>query len=137
MPPARTPAEYAGRERFLHCAVSAAVNRADLPATALAEVLAGHGGWNPWLHPAEQERAVQLATVAHRRHLHLRAVMAEKAARHDAQLGLSTRDSLRRETAIAASRAAAVRHLTPGLRYGQASRPRRAVQFRGGGAAAY
>jgi hypothetical protein len=127
MPLAFTPAEYADRERFLHRAVGVAVDRGDLPATALAEVLAGDGCWNPWLHPVEQERAVQQAVAGHRRHLHQRATMAEKAARHDAQLALATRDSLRRETALAASRAAAVRHLAPGPRRGPAPRPRRAV----------
>ncbi|GAA3341765.1 hypothetical protein GCM10020358_34350 [Amorphoplanes nipponensis] len=116
MPAARTPAEYADRERFLHRTIVAAAGRGDLPATAPAEALAGHGGWNPWLHPVEQEFAVQRATVAHRRRLHQRAVMAEKAARHDAQLARTTRDSLRREAAVAVARAAAVRHLTPRVR---------------------
>jgi hypothetical protein len=127
MPAADTPAEHADRERFLHRTVSAAVTRGDLPATALAEALAGQRGWHPWLHPVEQERAVQQATVAHRRHLHQRAVMAEKAARHDAQLACSARNSLRRETVAAVAQAAPVRHLVPDLRPGEASRPRWAV----------
>jgi hypothetical protein len=101
MPAARTPAEFADRERFLHYAVGAAVDRGDLPAAALADALAGRGDWNPWLHPAEQERAVQQAVAAHRRHLYQRAAMAEKAARHDAHLALRTRDSLQREAAAA------------------------------------
>ena len=127
MPAARTPAEYADRERFLHRALGAAVDRGDLPAGAAAEALAGQGGWNPWLHPVDQERAVQQAVAAHRRALHQRAVMAEKAARHDARLAVATRDSLRRETAVAVARAGAVRHLAPALRHRPASRPRRAV----------
>jgi hypothetical protein len=127
MPAARTPAEYADRERFLHWAVGAAVDRGDLPATALTEAHAGLGGWQPQLHPVEQERAVQQATAAHRHRLYQRAVMAEKAARHDAHLALSTRDSLRRETAAAVARAAAVRHLAPARRRQAVSRPRRAV----------
>ena len=127
MPLAFTPAEFADRERFLHRAVGAAVDRGDLPATTPAEVLAGDGRWNPWLHPVEQERAVQRAVVAYRRQLHQRATMAEKSARHDAQLAIATRDSLRRENAAAAVRAAAVRHLVPVPRRGRAPRARRAV----------
>jgi len=127
MPAACTPADYADRERFLHTAVRAAAGRGDLPADAVAEVLAGHGGWNPWLHPVEQERVVQEATVAHRRHLYRRATMAEKAARHDARLAGSARDSLRRETAVAVVQAAAVRHLAPALRPGRTARPRQTV----------
>ena len=127
MPLAFTPAEYADRERFLHRTIGVAVDRGDLPASAVAGVLAGDGPWNPWLHPVEQERAVQHAVVAYRRHLHRRATMAEKAARHDAQLAIATRDSLRRENAAAAVRAAAVRHLVPAPRRGRAPRARRAV----------
>lgn len=127
MPPARTPAEYAERERFLHRAVGAAVDRGDLPTGALAEALAGQGGWNPWLHPVEQERVVQQATVAHRRELYQQAAMAEKAARHDARLAVSARDSLQREAAVAAARATTVRHLVPGPRRGLVSRPRQTV----------
>jgi hypothetical protein len=127
MPAARTPDDYADRERFLHRTLGAAVDRGDLPAGAAAEALAGHGGWNPWLHPVEQECAVQLAVTAHRRALHQRAVMAEKAARHDARLAAATRDSLRHESTAAVARAATVRHLVPVVRHRPASRPRQAV----------
>jgi hypothetical protein len=123
MPDAGTPAEHAERERFLHRAIGAAVDRGDLP----AEALTGDGGWDPSLHPVEQERAVQQATVAHRRALYQRAVMAEKAVRHDARLAVATRDSLRQEAAVAVARAGAVRHLAPVLRPGPVSRPGRAV----------
>jgi hypothetical protein len=109
MPAAHGPADRADRERFLHVAVAAAVARGDLP----AEARAGRGGWNPELHPVEQEFAVQQAAVAHRRHLSERAVMTAKAARHDARLAFANRDSLRRETGVAVVRAAAVRHLVP------------------------
>jgi hypothetical protein len=127
MPAAQTPAESADRARFLHQAIAAAVTRGDLPAGAATEARAGRGGWDPALHPVEQERAVQQATVAHRRHLHERAIMAAKAARHDARLALANRDSLRRETAAAVVRAAAVRHLAPAPRRAPAARTQRAV----------
>jgi hypothetical protein len=125
MPAACTPAEYADRERFLHLAVRAAVSRGDLPAGTVAEAQDGHPGWNPRLHPVEQERVVQEATVAHRRRLYQLATMAEKASRHDALLAVSARDSLRRETAVAVAQAAAVRHLAPSRRPDRTARPRR------------
>lgn len=111
MPPARTPADYADRERFLHRAVHAAVDRGDLPAAALTDARTGRGTWNPWLHPAEQEIAVLRAVSAHRHHVYLRAVTAERTARHDARLACEARDSLHREAAAAVTRAAPVRHL--------------------------
>ncbi|MGW4948548.1 hypothetical protein ACWEOZ_43955 [Actinoplanes sp. NPDC004185] len=123
MPDARTTAEHAERERFLHRALRAAVGRGDLPAEALTE----DSDWDRSLHPVEQERAVQRAIVAHRHALYQRAVMAEKAVRHDARLAVATRDSLRQETAVAVARAGAVRHLAPDLRPGPVSRPRRTV----------
>jgi hypothetical protein len=53
--------------------------------------------------------------------------MAEKAARHDAQLAVANRDSLRREAVTAVARAAAVRHLAPAPRQRPVPRPRRVV----------
>ncbi|BBH68481.1 hypothetical protein ACTI_51660 [Actinoplanes sp. OR16] len=118
----RTPSEYADRESFLLRTVGAAVSRGDLPADALT-------GFDPRLHPVEQELAVQRAIVAHRWELHLRAQEAEKAAWHDSQLATATRDSLRRETGEAAAQAAALyRHLP--------RRDSRVVQARGFGWAA-
>ncbi|MFI6070351.1 hypothetical protein ACIA5C_02035 [Actinoplanes sp. NPDC051343] len=113
MPAARTPDEYADRERFLHRTVRAAVDRGDLPSTALADVLAGQGAFNPWLHPVDQELAVHRAIAAHRYEVHRQATAAEQAAWHDARLAVSSRDSLRQEAAAAITEAASVRHLLP------------------------
>ncbi|MEU4624495.1 hypothetical protein AB0G04_31550 [Actinoplanes sp. NPDC023801] len=98
------PAEYAFRERFLHEGVRAAVARGELPATALADVLAGCGGWDPRLHPVEQELVLQRAAAAHLEWVHRAAVAAERAAWHDVQLARRGRDSLRREAVLAESR---------------------------------
>ncbi|MGX6601625.1 hypothetical protein ACWKSP_05725 [Micromonosporaceae bacterium Da 78-11] len=106
---ARTPAEYADRERFLHRTVRDAVDRGDLPATALTDACAGRGGWNPWLHPAEQELAVRQAVAAHRHHLYLQAAAAERTAWHDTVLAASTRASLQQEALTAMARAARIR----------------------------
>lgn len=100
------PAEYASRERFLHEQVRAAVSRAELPVSALVDVLAGRAGWDPCLHPAEQEIALYRACAEHLERVHRAAVVAERAAWHDTQLARRGRDSLRREAEIAESRVA-------------------------------
>ena len=112
---APTPAEYADRERYLHRAVRAAADRGDLPATAVADALAGRG-WDARLHPFDQDVAVARATVAHRRECCRLAAAAEVTASHDAQLAVRSRDSLRREYVTAAVRAAEVHHLVPANR---------------------
>jgi hypothetical protein len=112
---APTPAEYADRERYLHRAVRAAAARGDLPASAVGDALAGEG-WDARLHPFDQDVAVARAIVAHRHECYRRAVAAEAATSHDAQLSVRSRDSLRREFVVAASRAAAVHHLVPATR---------------------
>jgi hypothetical protein len=116
MPVARTPGEYADRERLLHRTVRVAVDRGDLPATALADALSGRRGFNPGLHPADQELAVLQAVTEHRRHQHRQAAAAEQAAWHDARLARSSRESLRRAASAALAQAAAVRHLVPPTR---------------------
>ena len=107
----RNPAEYAYRERFLHMAVGAAVERGELPAGAVADALAGRDGWQPWLHPAEQEIVVQRAGARHLERLYRQAVLAERVAWHDVQLARRSWDSLQREAAAAEVQAATVRHL--------------------------
>ncbi|GIF15832.1 hypothetical protein [Actinoplanes teichomyceticus] len=110
---ARTAADYAARERHLHRAVRAAVERGDLPAAALTAAVAGRDGWDPRLHPVQQELVLLRAVAAHRHRLFRQAAVAERTAWHDAQLAAATRDSLRREAALAHARADAVRHDLP------------------------
>jgi hypothetical protein len=112
---APTPAEYADRERYLHRALHAAVTRGDLPPTALTDAQAGHG-WDPRLHPLDQDLAIAHATVANRRACYHQAATAEATAVHDAQLAARTRDSLHREYVTAAVQAANVHHLLPTTR---------------------
>ncbi|HWS37414.1 MAG TPA: hypothetical protein VN408_32385 [Actinoplanes sp.] len=106
----RTTTEYAFRERFLLRAVAEAVERGDLPDTVAADLSAGEGGWNPRLHPVEQELVLHRAIAAVRYHRYRQAVDTEAAAQHDAQLASATRDSLRREVATASEQATAQRH---------------------------
>ncbi|MEV4812860.1 hypothetical protein [Micromonospora avicenniae] len=58
---ARTPAEYAARERHLHRVATAAYWRGDLTLRQLGDVFGHRDGWDPRLHPVEQE--VHLARV--------------------------------------------------------------------------
>lgn len=123
--PASTPdpAEYAQRERFLHRAVWGAAKRDELPAGAVADAQAGRAGWDPRLHPMDQEIVVLRAAAGHLRGRYRAAEMAERAAWHDAELARRTRDSLRAEAAAAAAHAAPLRHLLP-------ARSRRAAHAR-------
>jgi hypothetical protein len=105
---APTPAEYAGRERYLHRVVRAAADRGDLPADALTSQ-----DWDPRLHPFDQDVAVARAVADHLRESCRLAAAREATAVHDAQLAARSRDSLHQEFAAAALRAAAVHHLAP------------------------
>ncbi|WP_067494881.1 hypothetical protein [Actinoplanes sp. TFC3] len=105
-----SPSEYASRERWLHQAVSAAAERGELPASAVADALAGRG-WDATLHPFDQELAVLVASAAYLRAEHHRSMAAEDAAWHDAYLARRTADDLRREAAAATVEALSVRHL--------------------------
>ncbi|GAA0490024.1 hypothetical protein Ade02nite_24500 [Paractinoplanes deccanensis] len=108
---AQTPTEYAARERFLHRAVREAAAHGWLPTAAVADALAGRAGWDPRLHPLEQELVVCRAAEGHLRDRYERAVLAERAARHDAWLARTTGDSLRQESWAATDRATRLRHL--------------------------
>jgi len=110
---ARTPTEYAARERFLHRTVRTAAGHGWLPAAAAADALAGRGGWDARLHPLDQELVVSRAAAGHLRDRYERAVAAERGARHDADLARRTSDSLRHESRTAAEHTAGLRHLLP------------------------
>ncbi|MFI5937319.1 hypothetical protein [Actinoplanes sp. NPDC051494] len=97
-----TPTEYAGRERYLHRAVSAAADRGDLPVSAVADAYAGRG-WDARLDPFDQELAVLRAAVAHRGAGYRRAVAEEQRAWHDLHLARTVRADLHTQRATAAT----------------------------------
>jgi hypothetical protein len=107
----RTCEEYAARERFLHRSVAEAADRGDLPATAVADALAGLQGWDAKLHPLEQELAINRAAAAYRRQQYEMAAVAERAAWHDTETARRASVSLRMEEAVAAARSAEIGHL--------------------------
>jgi hypothetical protein len=109
----QTPSEYASRERYLHRKVAAAVHRGDLPAEALPDALSGRGGWDPRLHPADQDLVLARASAAWLRHRYDLAVTAERRAHHDVDMARRAGASLRHESRTATAHAASLR-LTAG-----------------------
>lgn len=110
---APTPARYADRERFLHRTVLAAARNGALPIAVAADALAGRDGWDPRLHPAEQELHIHRAAAAHLAERYRRAAVTERILWHDAELAAATRDSLRLEAAAATAHAAGLGHRVP------------------------
>ncbi|MBM2614536.1 hypothetical protein JIG36_03075 [Actinoplanes sp. LDG1-06] len=102
----RTCEEYAARERFLHRAVTAAADRGELPASAIADAVTGRNGWDARLHPVEQELVIARASTAWLRHRYDQAAAAERTAWHDADLARRAATSLNHEARTAADEAA-------------------------------
>ncbi|MFC3501678.1 hypothetical protein ACFOOK_12005 [Micromonospora krabiensis] len=100
----RTPAEYAARERHLHRAATAAHWRGELTLHQLGEVFGHRNGWDPRLHPVEQE--VRLARVVRdSRHAEYRlAEERERAGWRDAELAAEAARTLAAEAYAAAAR---------------------------------
>ncbi|MEW2473194.1 hypothetical protein AB0875_05310 [Micromonospora gifhornensis] len=96
----RTPAEYADRERWLHRAVLDAYWRRELSVEQLSDVFA-HRGWDPRLHPVQQELVLRRAI---RDHLFARQRVArerEQEAWHAAEVAAAAARNLRAETTTA------------------------------------
>ncbi|MGK5671388.1 hypothetical protein ACSNOB_00870 [Micromonospora sp. URMC 106] len=92
----RTPAEYAERERFLHRAALDAYWRKELSVEQLSDVFAHRNGWDPRLHPVEQElvlrRAVRDNLFARQQAARDREQAAWRAAERAAEAARSLRD---------------------------------------------
>ncbi|MER7330525.1 hypothetical protein ABT339_02545 [Micromonospora sp. NPDC000119] len=100
----RTPAEYAERERFLHRAALDAHRREELSDEQLSDVFAHRNGWDPRLHPIEQELVLRRAV---RDNLFARQQAArerEQAAWRAAELAAESARSLRDEAFAAVNR---------------------------------
>ncbi|MGC4804686.1 hypothetical protein [Micromonospora sp. DT233] len=111
----RTPAEYADRERYLHRAALAAYWRRELSEEQLSDVFAHRGGWDPRLHPVEQELVLRRAV---RDHLHARqqaARVREQAAWRTAEQAAVAARSLREEAFAATVPATPEEPLLPGV----------------------
>ncbi|MBY8871732.1 hypothetical protein K7640_07745 [Micromonospora sp. PLK6-60] len=100
----RTPAEYADRERFLHRTARATFERGELSAAQLDDALAHRNGWDPRLHPVEQELVLRRAVRDNLLDRHRAAHEREQRAWRAAELAATAARSLREEARRAAGR---------------------------------
>nr|WTA68267.1 hypothetical protein OHB51_03590 [Micromonospora sp. NBC_00855] len=101
---ARTPAEYADRERYLHRAALDAYWRRELSVEQLSDVFAHRDGWDPRLHPVEQELVLQRAIRDNLAARHTAAREREQTAWRAAELAVAAARSLREEAHAATGR---------------------------------
>ncbi|MFD2763620.1 hypothetical protein [Micromonospora eburnea] len=93
---ARTPAEYADRERWLHRAALDAQWRKEITVQQLSDIL-GHQGWDPRRHPVEQELLLRRLVRDNLRARQQAAREREQAAWQAAELAAVAARSLRDE----------------------------------------
>ncbi|MFU8852248.1 hypothetical protein ACNAW0_14870 [Micromonospora sp. SL1-18] len=97
---ARTPAEYADRERWLHRAALDAQWRKEITVEQLSDIL-GHLGWDPRRHPVEQELLLRRLIRDNLRARQRAAREREQAAWQAAELAAAAARSLRDEAYVA------------------------------------
>jgi hypothetical protein len=100
----RTPAEYAGRERWLHQEAVAAHWRGELSVERLRDVFAHRDGWDPRRHPVEHEVMLARAVREDRRAAYRAAAWRESVAWRDAELAAEAARSLAAEAYVATQR---------------------------------
>ncbi|MDG4807463.1 hypothetical protein O7634_11950 [Micromonospora sp. WMMD1120] len=100
----RTPAEYADRERYLHRAALDAYWRRELSVEQLSDVFAHRDGWDPRLHPVEQELVLRRAIRDNLAARHAAAREREQAAWRAAEVAVAAARSLREEAHAATGR---------------------------------
>ncbi|HEX8627016.1 MAG TPA: hypothetical protein VF755_02455 [Catenuloplanes sp.] len=109
---ARTPAEFADRERYLHRAATAACRRRELSVRQLSDALGHRNGWDPRRHPVEQQVVLCRVSRDHLLGAYRTVSAAERAAWHAAEVAAVAAASLREEALAAAVRAAGLEPLT-------------------------
>lgn len=100
-----TPAEYAQREKYLHRAAMAACARGDLSIYQLSDALANRNGWDPRLHPANQELVLRRAIREHVARRHAEVIAREYETWQAYESAAAAAQSLRHEALMAAWRA--------------------------------
>jgi murein L,D-transpeptidase YcbB/YkuD len=110
---ARTPAEYADRERYLHRSAMAAYWRRELTVGQLTDALANRNGWDPRRHPVEQELALLAAVRDGRYRQYLAASERERAAWRAVETARAAARSLRAEAVHADGAAWRLRRWRP------------------------
>ncbi|WP_043330707.1 hypothetical protein [Micromonospora sp. M42] len=93
---ARTPAEYADRERWLHRAAMDAQWRNEITVRQLSDILGGNG-WDPSRHPVEQELLLRRLVRDNLAARHRAATQREQAAWQAAERAAAAAQSLRDE----------------------------------------
>ena len=93
---AKTPAEYADRERWLHRAAMDAQWRNEITVRQLSDILGGNG-WDPSRHPVEQELLLRRLVRDNLAARHRAATQREQAAWQAAERAAAAAQSLRDE----------------------------------------
>ncbi|MBU8858527.1 MULTISPECIES: hypothetical protein [unclassified Micromonospora] len=93
---AKTPAEYADRERWLHRAAMDAQWRDEITVRQLSDILGGNG-WDPSRHPVEQELLLRRLVRDNLAARHRAATQREQAAWQAAERAAAAAQSLRDE----------------------------------------
>jgi hypothetical protein len=101
------------RDRALRLAAQAAYRRGDLSDTQLLDALTHRNGWNPRLHPVDQELALARAAAQHRYADYQSAVDAERETWQASDIAAAAVLSLRREVTAATARAGAASRAVP------------------------
>ncbi|WP_045742119.1 hypothetical protein [Actinoplanes rectilineatus] len=99
----RKPGENVDRQRYLHRAAGELCRSQDLSIAQLNDVYA-HRGWNPRLHPVQQEPLLRNAARDHRLTAYRRSVEAERIAWRAAEAAADEVRSLRAEASSARMR---------------------------------
>ncbi|MFV2019054.1 hypothetical protein [Micromonospora sp. LOL_023] len=110
---ARTPAEYADRERYLHRTAMSAYWRRELTVRQLTDALANRNGWDPRKHPVEQELALRTVIRDGRYRDYLAAGERERGAWAAVETARAAARSLRAEAIAADGEAWRLRRWRP------------------------
>lgn len=97
-----TPAEYADRERYLHRAAQSAHARGELSTDQLIDALSHRNGFDPRLHPFEQDALLRRLGRDRLLRAYQAAAERERTAWREAEQAKAARRSLDREAAVAA-----------------------------------
>jgi len=96
------PVHFVARERYLHTAATEAHRRGDLTGAQLVDAKAHRNGWNPCLHPADQDLVLARTARSNIYRSYQRAQAGERAAWHEAEVAAVAARTLRTEAALAA-----------------------------------
>lgn len=105
-----TPAEYASRERHLHRIARAAHARGELSTDQFIDAMAHRNGFDPRMHPFEQDARVKRIARDRLLRVYLTASDLERTTWREAEVAMAAKRSLTREAIIAADRLKHTRH---------------------------